>query len=255
MEIRGKSILVTGASGGLGQANVRELSRRGAELVVTARKVAVLDQLAAETGAEVLVADLADRADVERVAARAGSCDVLVANAGVGGDPAFHDFDTENIDRMLEVNLRSPIVLANEFAHARIAAHLPGQIVLVGSLSGIATSPGTRMYNATKFGLRGFALSFRQELAASGVGCTLVAPGFIRDAGMFADGGVELPPGVRTKSPDDVAAGVVRAIVRNPAEVFVSPAELRLASTLGGLAPALSAAILRRVGAVERLNR
>jgi short-subunit dehydrogenase len=255
MEIRGKSVLVTGASGGLGQAIVRELARQGAEVVITARKVAVLDQLAAETGAEVLVADLADRGDVERIAARAASCDVLVANAGVGGDPPFADFDTANIDQLIEVNLRSPIVLANEFAHARIAAGKTGRIVLVGSLSGLAASPGTRMYNATKFGLRGFALSFRQELDGTGVTCTLVAPGFIRDAGMFADGGIALPPGVRTKSPQDVADGVLRAIIKAPAEVFVSPPELRLASTLSTVAPALSAALLRRVGAQQRMGR
>ncbi len=255
MQIDGSTILVTGASGGLGAAMCRDLARRGARLVVTARREAVLADLAAETGAEVLVADLADRNDVHRVADRAAGCDVLIANAGVGADPALADLTEESIDFSLDVNLRAPIVLSHRYATARIEAGRPGQIVLVGSLAGLAASPGTRMYNATKFGLRGFALSFRQELEGTGVGCTLVAPGFIRDAGMFADGGVELPAGVRTKSPADVAAGVVRAITHNPMEVYVSPAELRLASTLGTVAPALSALVQRKLNVTERIDR
>jgi len=124
--------------------------------------------------------------------------------------------------------------------------------VLVGSLAGLAATAGSRLYNATKFGLRGFSLSFRQELEGTGVGCTLVAPGFIRDAGMFHENGVELPPGVRTKTPADVAAGVARAIVRNPTEVFVSPTELRAVTTLSTVAPGLSAAIQNRLGLRER---
>lgn len=199
MQIQGATVLVTGASGGLGTAIARHLADRGAHLVITARNVEALDRLAAETGAEVAVADLAKRADVERLAARAASCDVLVANAGIGADPPFADLTQADIDRSIEVNLRSPIVLSHAFAKARVAAGRPGQIVLIGSLSGVAATAGTRLYNATKFGLRGFALSFRQDLDGTGVGVTHVAPSFIRDAGMFADGGIDLPPGVRNQ--------------------------------------------------------
>lgn len=252
MQIKGSTILITGASGGLGSAIARDLRSRGASLVLTARNADLLDALAAELGAEVLVADLTDRADVERVAARAASCEVLVANAGVGDDPAFDALTEDDIDVSIDVNLRAPIVLSHTYAKARIAAGKPGQIVLVGSLSGLAASPGTRLYNATKFGLRGFALSYRQELDGTGVGCSLVAPGFIRDAGMFHDGGIELPPGVRTKAPQDVADGVVTAITEDPAEVFVAPIELRLASTLASVAPGLSAAVMRKVDAANR---
>ncbi len=252
MEINGSSILVTGASGGLGTAIAKELAKRGANLVISARNAHLLDQLAAETGAEVVLADLANRGDVERLAARAALCDVLVANAGIGSDPPLAELTEADIDQSLEVNLRSPMVLSHAFARAKIAASKPGQIVLVGSLSGMAATAGTRLYNATKFGLRGFALSFRQDLDGTGVGCTLVSPGFIRDAGMFAEGGIDLPPGVRTKSPADVAAGVVKAITDNPTEVFVAPTELRLASTLGGVAPALSAAIQRKLNVADR---
>lgn len=253
MQIEDSTILITGASGGLGSAMARDLAQRGAKLVLTARRAEVLDALAAETGGEVLVADLADRAAVERVAARAASCDVLIANAGIAGDPPLAELTAADIDNSIEVNLRSPIVLAHAFAQARITAGKPGQIVLIGSLAGVAASPGTRMYNATKFGLRGFAHSFREELNGTGVGCSLVAPGFIRDAGLFADGGVELPPGVRTKVPADVVAGVVKAITKNPAEVYVSTPELRVASTVGSLAPGLAAWVQRRLNVSDRV--
>lgn len=255
MQIKGSTILVTGASGGLGTAIARDLRARGAHLVLTARNAELLDALAAELDAEVLIADLTDRGDVERVAARAASCDVLVANAGVGDDPAFDDMTEDDIDFAIDVNLRAPIVLAHSYAKARIAAGAPGQIVLIGSLSGLAASPGTRLYNATKFGLRGFALSYRQELDGTGVGCCLVAPGFIRDAGMFHNGSIELPPGVRTKSPEDVADGVVTAITQNPAEVYVAPVELRVASTLATVAPGISAAIQKKLDVADRRTR
>lgn len=252
MQIQGSTILITGAAGGLGTAIARDLHRRGASLVLSGRNADALDALAAELGAEVLLADLADRAHVERVAARAASCEVLIANAGVGDGVTFDELDEDRIDQVLDVNLRAPIVLANAYAKARIAAHQPGQIVLIGSLAGLAATPGSRLYNATKFGLRGFGLSFAQELEGTGVGCSLVLPGFIRDAGMFHDGAIDLPPGVRTKTPDDVAAGVVTAITRSPIEVFVSPVELRAASTLATVAPGVSAYLGRKLGVADR---
>jgi short-subunit dehydrogenase len=107
------------------------------------------------------------------------------------------------------------------------------------------------MYNATKFGLRGFALSLREDMVDTGVGVSIVEPGFIRVAGMFAASGTQLPSGVRTKSPEDVAAGVLRAIADDVAELFVAPVELRLAATLATVAPALSSRVQQRLGTRE----
>ena len=252
MEIRGSRIMVTGASGGLGQATARTLAKRGAHLVVTARRESLLSELAADTGAEIVVADLADPADVQRLEAMQAELDVLVANAGTGSDSRITKVTDDEIDFSIDVNLRAPIKLAICFAQTHIEASRPGQIVLVGSLSGLAASPESRMYNATKFGLRGFSLSLRQDVAEHSIGVTHLAPSFIRDAGMFADGGVELPKGVRTKSPADVAAGVVKAIESNPSEVYVSPIELKLTSKFATIAPNLSARIQKMIGAADR---
>ena len=249
MDIDGSKILVTGASGGLGIAITRELARRGAKVTITARNVAQLEALARETGAEVVVADLSDRSDLDRLCSLAEDMDVVVANAGTGGDVPVAEADAAHVDFMIDVNLRSPILLATAFAQAKLKNSARGQIVTIGSLSGITASPETRMYNATKFGLRGFSLALRQDLDAAGIGVTVVEPGFIRDAGMFANSEIELPKGVRTKSPQDVADAVVKAIESNPAEIFVAPVEMRVAATLGSVAPGLSEMVQRRVGA------
>ncbi len=244
--------MLTGASGGLGAAIARELSRRGADLVLTARRRELLVDLAGRTGGEVLVADLADRLDVDRLIEDSLGCDVLVLNAGIGNDGPLEDVSADSVDLVLDVNLRSPIQMAIAFAQHHLAEGTPAAIVTVGSVAGIVATPNTRLYNATKFGLRGFTLSLHQDLLGTPVSASLVAPGFIRDAGMFADNDIELPPGVRTKSPQDVADAVVRAIEEAPAEVFAAPPELRAVAKLSALVPGVSARLQRSLGVAER---
>jgi short-subunit dehydrogenase len=251
MEIRGREVLLTGASGGLGIAIADELSGRGAKLTLSARRVEELERLAERTRAEVLVADLTAPEGLERVLDIARRADVLVANAGMGSHETLAEVTAADVDRSIAVNLRAPILLATAFAQAHLERGRPGQIVFIGSLSGLAASPGNRMYNATKFGLRGFSLSLREDLFGTGIGVSIVEPGFIRDAGMFAASGMQLPKGVRTKRPSDVGAAVARAIESDPAELFVAPIELRLSVTLASVVPTLAAAIQRRVGAAD----
>jgi short-subunit dehydrogenase len=124
-------------------------------------------------------------------------------------------------------------------------------MVFISSLSGKTASPASSLYSATKFGLRGFALGLREDLRPHGVGVSTVFPGFIRDAGMFADTGIKLPLGVATRSPEEVAAAAVMAVKRNRAEVDVAPLSLRAGAMFGGLAPSITAAVSRRLGAQE----
>ena len=251
MHISGQRALITGAAGGLGRATAIELARRGAKVVLSGRNDLALKELAIELDGEVVLADLEQSADVFRLCELMADIDVLVANAGIGSDPQL-TLDRPAIDGVIDVNLRAPIHLTTEFARAHIDAGRPGHAVLIGSLSGVAASPGTSMYNATKFGLRGFALSFRQDLHDTCVGVSLVEPGFISEAGMFFNNEIELPAGVRTKKPIDVAVAVADAIEKDLGEVVVAPIELRLASTLGGVAPGLAASVQRRLGVADR---
>ena len=239
---------MTGASGGLGHAIARALARRGADLVLTARRAEVLGPLAAELGGRALTCDLSDRAAVERLADEAGPVDVLVANAGVPGSGRLDTFSLEEIDRALDVNLRAPIVLARLLAEG-MAARGGGHLVFVSSLNGKTAPPGTPIYAATKFGLRGFAQSLRQDLRPRGVGVSVIFPGFIRDAGFFHDAGVELPAYVRTKPPEDVGRAVVEAIENERSEIDVAPLSVKVGTALARLAPDAAAVVQRRLGA------
>jgi short-subunit dehydrogenase len=250
MRISGATVLLTGATGGLGDAIARELHARGARLILTGRRTEVLQPLATGLGARALEADLSDRAAVDRLLAEAGEVDILVANAGLSGAGLLEEFSIEEIDRILEVNLRAPIALARALAPA-MAARGGGHLLFVSSLSGKAASARTAMYNATKFGLRGFALGLRPDLRAQNVGVSVVCPGFIREAGMFADSGAKLPPGVGTRSPQDVGRAVAEAIERNRAEVDVAPIPLRMGTIIAGVAPGLAATVTRVTGSDE----
>jgi len=156
----------------------------------------------------------------------------------------------EQVDRALDVNLRAPIMMARALAPA-MSARGEGHLVFISSLSGKAATAGSALYSATKYGLRGFALGLREDLHGSGVGVSTVFPGFIRDAGMFASAGVDLPRGVGTRSPDDVAQAVVSAIDRNRAEIDVAPLSMRVGAAIAGLAPRTSAALTRRMGGTK----
>jgi uncharacterized protein len=250
MELRGRTVLVTGATGGLGSAIARALAARGAVPVLTGRKADVLEPLAADVRGRAIAADLSSAADVDRLLAEAGDVDVLVANAGLPGSGHITTFSAEEIDRALAVNLRAPMVMARRLAEP-MAARGAGHMVFVSSLSGKVASGGGSVYAATKFGLRGFAHGLREDLRDTGVGVSVVLPGFIRDSGMFHDAGVKLPAFVGTKTPDDVAAAVVRAIERDRAELDVAPLGLRAGAAFAGLAPELSARVQRRLGGAK----
>jgi short-subunit dehydrogenase len=240
-------VLLTGASGGIGHAIARAFSARGAELILTGRRAEALGTLADELSGQAIVCDLADRQDVERLLAEVGQVDILVANAAHPATGLLTDLDQQRIDLMLEVNLRAPIALARGLAPGMIARGT-GHLVFISSLAGKAASSASSLYSATKFGLRGFALAIREDLRPHGVGVSVVLPGFIHGAGMFPEGHVELPRIVSTRSPEQVAQGVLRAVERNRGEVDVAPLFLRVGSSLASVAPGLASSISRRMG-------
>ncbi|RNL59956.1 SDR family NAD(P)-dependent oxidoreductase [Nocardioides marmoriginsengisoli] len=250
MKLNGATVLLTGATGGIGHAIARRLKADGAQLILTGRKADVLAPLAAELGARSIVADLGDAAALDRLLEEAGRIDVLVANAALPGTGLLADMSVERIDANLDVNLRAPIMLAKALL-PQLVERKSGHLAFIGSLSGVVASPGSALYNATKFGVRGFTAALRQDLHGTGVGVSNIEPGFVSDAGMFVDSGMVLPAGTRTVTPEKVAAGVARAITKNKGEVLVAPIELRIGARLGSLAPGLNAAAQRRAGAAD----
>ena len=247
MNVGGRTVLLTGATGGLGHAIARRLAAAGARVVLSGRRGDVLHALAGEIGAEIAPADLSDPDAVRALAAAHTDVDILVANAGVPASGRLQTYADEQIERALLVNLHAPIILTHVLA-PHMVNRGTGHIVFMSSLAGKTATAGSSLYNATKFGLRGFAGAMRAELHGTGVGVSTIFPGFIRDAGMFVDADVTLPFGVGTKTPEAVADATVKAIERNRGEIDVAPVGLMLGSLFGAIAPEAAARVTRRSG-------
>jgi short-subunit dehydrogenase len=242
MELAGRTALLTGATGGLGRAIAEALAGRGARLLLSARSRDALEAMAEGLPGEehrALPADLAEPGAAEQLAAEAVHTDVLVANAGLPGAGRVADFSPDEVTRAVRVNLEAPMQLARAI-YPSMVDRGSGHLVFIASLAGKAASPRSAVYNATKFGLRGFALGLRTDLASKGVGVSLVSPGFIRDAGMFADTGAKPPPGLGTGRPGQVGSAVVKAIERDRIEVVVAPLTARVASHVAMASPTIA---------------
>jgi short-subunit dehydrogenase len=253
VELAGKRVLLSGATGGLGRAIAVELAGHGASLVLSSRKSEELDRLAESLPGPAdrhvpVVADLAEPGAAEELLERAGNLDGLIANAALPATGRLEHFSSDEVQRALRVNFESPILMARALG-PKLAEKGEGHLVFIASLAGKVGSPRSSLYNATKFGLRGFAFGLREDLHPHGVGVSVVSPGFVRDAGMFADSGAKPPPGLGTTTPDKVAEAVVRAIREDRNEITVAPLRQRLAVEFGHRHPEFAARVQRRGGA------
>jgi short-subunit dehydrogenase len=233
-----EAALVTGASSGIGAATALELARRGARVVVAARRADRLEHVvreivAAGGAAKAIPTDLSDTEAVARLAAGAtaafGRVDVLVNCAGVNWSTAFARTSPQDVARLTSVNLLGAMLLTRELLPGMLERH-HGAIVSVGSLSGrVAMEP---LYSATKYGLRGFSLALRRQLAGSGVSVSLVAPGKIRTA---------MTAGERAKLPEPgLVASVIADLVTHPRREVVVPRRHYVIAWLEQALPALA---------------
>ena len=142
MQLHGATVLLTGASGGIGRATARALDLRGARVLLSARREDVLEEIRAELGGRpiVLPVDLSDRAGVATLAERAGEVDVLVANAALPASGRAERFSHDEIDAALDVNLRAPIQLTRALLPGMLGRGR-GHLLYVSSLSGKVASP------------------------------------------------------------------------------------------------------------------
>jgi short-subunit dehydrogenase len=180
--------IVTGASAGIGAATARELARRGANVVLAARRADALEahaQTIRDAGGEAMVipTDVADPEQaarlVERTVAAFGRVDVLVNNAGVNWSRQLAATAPDDVAGLVKVNLLGPMLLTRAVLPDMLERRR-GAIISVGSLAGrVAMEP---LYSASKYGLRGFSLALRRQLAGSGVSVSLVSPGNIDTA-------------------------------------------------------------------------
>ncbi|MEX0408422.1 3-oxoacyl-[acyl-carrier-protein] reductase [Aquibium sp. LZ166] len=186
-DLSGRKALVTGASGGIGEAIARALHRQGATVGLHGTRQEKLESLAAELGDRVKVfpANLSNRDEVKALGQKAEAelegIDTLVNNAGITKDGLFVRMSDADWDSVLEVNLTSVFRLTRELTHPMMRRRF-GRIINITSVVGVTGNPGQANYCASKAGMIGFSKSLAQEIAPRNVTVNCVAPGFIESA-------------------------------------------------------------------------
>jgi short-subunit dehydrogenase len=259
--LRDMNVVVTGASRGIGPVIAESLVRRGARVAAVARDAQALErtceELRAFGGHAVPIdADLSDISAlprlVERVEAALGEIDILVNNAGVEYYRRYTDYTAEQLSSVLAVNLHAPMELSRRLLPGMLERGR-GHIVSIASLAGKRGVLFNGPYSASKAGLILWTEALRSELKDTAVGISVIMPGYIREAGMFHDGGVEPPRMLGTSSPQDVADAVVEAIEHERPEIIVNPGPMRPLLALGQLSPSLADRLVDWLG-VNRLS-
>jgi uncharacterized protein len=258
VDLRDKVIVITGASSGFGEQIARRCARRGAQVVLAARSIGPLEQLAQELRARggralAVAADVTSEADVARLATttleRFGHADVLVVNAGLGVLDRIADAPIEDLREMIEVNL----IGATRCVKALLPGMLQrgsGQVVIMASMAGLIATQNTGYYSASKFALVGLAHSLMIELYGTGVRCALICPGIAptgfqrrADAAKYAR-----IARLVTCTSAQVAETTVRVIQRRTHGEVVVPWQGRVLAILAHPIPSLSRLVIRLVG-------
>lgn len=235
-QFAGRTVLITGASAGIGAALAREFAARGARLVLSARRLDRLNELAAELracGAEALVheADVTRDGDIARIVAAmqaaGGAIDVVVANAGFGVAGPIRKLSVSDYRRQYETNVFGVLRTICESLEALRRSR--GQLVLIGSVAAYIAASHASAYASTKFAVRAISEAIRGELRGEGIRVTLVSPGFVDSdirrtdnrGALHAGAPDPVPAWLRMRS-DRAARIIVSGIARRRAEVIVT---------------------------------
>jgi hypothetical protein len=249
-----RTVVITGASAGIGAACARAFAAAGATVVLAARGIERLEAFAAElraAGGDVVTVagDVADPAAAARLIERAaaahgrGRIDVLVNNAGANHRGRFEKFDAAQLAEIIDVNLRAPIVLIRlALPHLRRAA--APAIVNVASLAGRVPLPEEAVYSASKFGLRALSFALADELADDGIKVAVVSPGPVETNFLLED--IAEIPDIVLSQPMVTAERVAELVVASAADGTRERVPFRVGgylTTLGYLFPRLRRAL------------
>lgn len=259
----GKTIIITGASAGVGAACARAFATQKANLVLVARGQQGLDIIEKELSAQTKVVTVAmDVSNVEQCLAllvkaeeEFGTVDVLVNNAGMHSRGDLETVDPADVGAMVDINIRAPLVLScAAIPYLRRAGG--GGIVMVGSLAGMAPLQGAATYSGTKAGLRAFAYALADEMRGTGIHVGVVSPGPI-DTGFIMDEIDKVEDIVFSQpmsSPGDVADAVLSLAVGDKLEIPMPAASGKL-TNLGYLFPRLRRYLRPKLYAKGRKNK
>lgn len=233
MDLRGKRVLITGASRGVGEALAECLSAAGARVALVARSAEALETLARRLGGKAYPCDLANPEAVaqllERVETDGGPVDILVNNAALEVANVLDEMTPQEVRDVLQVDLLTPVELCRQMVARLRARGSTGHIVNVSSMAGNAPLPGLSTYSAAKAGLSHFTAGFRAEVAPLGIGATLVELGPVRTA--MLESVMRFPPTFATFQRiyrlrlavdvprETIAVAILRAIERGHAHV------------------------------------
>lgn len=266
---RGKSVLITGASSGIGRTLALRLGAAGARLTLAARRAELLAGLADELAASgapqpvVSICDVARDGDAERaVAAAVGAfsgLDVVFANAGFGVVGYFDRLELADYRRQFETNVFG-VLRTLKACRAEIGRRR-GNFVIMGSVAGYCATPGNSPYSMSKFAVRALAQAFTPELARAGVRVTLISPGFVAsnirkvdNSGRFHAGAPEPMPTWLVADTDRACRHILRAVAAGRTEAIIT-GHGKLLVAIERFAPWLLRAAGRRMAARGRSHR
>jgi NAD(P)-dependent dehydrogenase (short-subunit alcohol dehydrogenase family) len=251
-----RKVLITGGSSGIGAATAGEFAARGFLVAVTGRDSRALDHVARATGGVSIPGDLREpgcpRRVVDAAAVALGGLDVVVSNAGVGWAGPFTEMTDEEMDELLDVNLRAPA----HVAHASLA-HLrreTGHLVFVGSIAGLLGVAEETWYSATKAGLGMLADVLRAELRAEHIGLSLVIPGVV-DTPYFDRRKVPYQRRYPRLIPAQVVATAIADAVEQRRDTVVVPDWLGWPARLKGAFPGLYRRLERSLDSENKNSR
>ena len=262
-EIKGKKILLTGASRGIGPIIAETLANRGAIVALAARSSNDLQVVAStltKSGFKVLVipVDLRDHTQREKlisdVLKEFGTIDVLINNAGLETEGAYTELSWTEIRENIEVNIVAPMALTRLILPDMVK-NKSGNIINVSSIAAKSGAPYAAVYSGTKAGLAEWSRALRLELAGTGVHFSTIFPGYVRDVGMFARFGIKSPWIVGSCSPYQVAKAIVEAVEKDTVETIVNSRPLRYSFVLNEISPALGDWIMRISGVADFQRR
>ncbi|MFC7364904.1 MULTISPECIES: SDR family NAD(P)-dependent oxidoreductase [Bhargavaea] len=240
-----KRVLVTGATGGIGRAVVKDLLREGHLVLATGRNPDILSHLY-KMGAGVIESDLTTKEGLDRVTAAAGAPDVVIFGAGVGTFLHAHELTDTDISQTMEVNSVSPMKLLSRILPGMIERG-SGHIIFIASAAGKVSTKKTAVYSASKGAILGYADALRLEMAAHGLEVTTVNPGPVDTP--FLD---HVTPGSRYResmkgymiSPEQVSKAIITVMGRPIREVDL-PWYMAAVTRIHSIAPNLTEKIGR----------